>query len=226
MITSRLTICFLGGAGGNFISNMLFNLQYPPVMADLYSHTDKHYHRAMRSWDITLTHHPVDNCKYYTGNFKFNIYLNGIYKYNILDHDSNKLPKIAQINKYKQAANFSLKFFADNIDINYDDIYLDNTKFVNDCFDVFDYANIQYKKDYTIANKCLQKFKKTCVDPDIDYMNWDSFIWLGWCLGIDNHLQNTCPLFSTVDQIQEYLYSRRSLYDDITKKYNMVFFNI
>lgn len=225
MNTPKLILCFLGGAGGNFISNMLFNLQHP-LSLDIHEYNDNHFHRACKSRDIKLVHHHEDNCKIYTGNFKFNQYLNVVYKFNILDNNADKLPSVEQIEKYNQVANFSLKFFSNNIDINYDDIYLNETKFIYDCFDVFDQSNILYKKDYSIAYKCLKKFKNTCINPNKDFMNWDSLVWIGWCLGIDKHFKNDCPLFSTLDQAQEYLYPRRVLYGEITKQYNMVFFDV
>lgn len=218
---NKLEICFLGGAGGNFISHLLYNLQNN----DYNLHNDVHFHKSNRSKDIRLTHHPVDKCKYFTGNYKFNMYLNAVYKYNTFDHRQNILPEGEQLEIYSGASWFSLEFTTD-YDICYDDIYLSPKKFISDCFRVFDEAGIEYIKDYKLAYQTLENFKRTCIDPNKDFMNEDSLYWIGWCLGIDRLLLKEIPIFEKKIQAQDYLHSRQQLYGDITTQFNMIYFDV
>lgn len=218
----KLTLCFLGGAGGNFVSNMLCMLQDSTQQLHIYTH----FHRANKSTDIKLTHWEEDNCKYFSGTYKFNMYLNCVYKKNIFEGKEHKLLDYQKLELFNQVANFTLVFKKDPLHINYDDLYIDPKKFINDCFKLFDEAKIDYIKDYEIAARCVENFKTTCVDPRIYFGNINSTVWLGWCLGIDRLFLNECPIFDNKADAQEYIFHRQDLYKDITQKYNMVYFNV
>jgi len=213
-----LVLCFLGGAGGNFVSNMLSMLQDSTQQL----HIDTHFHQSDRSTDIKLTHWEEDNCKYFCGNYKFNMYLNAVIKYNITDRKQHTQQVLKQLELFNQVANSSIIFYKENLHINYDDLYIDPEKFIKDCFTMFDEAKIDYTKDYEIAARCIENFKTTCIDPSIYFGNINSNIWLGWCLGIDRLLIGECPIFDNKADAQEHVSNKQDLYRDITQKYNMV----
>src|SRR5210317_1683493 len=209
-MSSKLILCFLGGAGGNFVSNMLYMLQDSTQQL----HTGTHFHRANKSNDIFLTHLEEDNCKYFSGNYKFNMYLNNIYKRNITDNKEHKFLDYQQLELFNQVANWTLIFQKDPLHINYDDLYIDPKKFINDCFKMFDEAKIDYTKDYKIAARCVENFKTTCIDPRIYFGDIDSTIWLAWCLGIDKLFLNEIPIFDNKAHAQEHVFHRQGLYRD------------
>lgn len=217
----KLILCFLGGAGGNFVSNMLYQLQKQPL-----EHNDVHFHKSPKSRDVYLVHTFGKDCKYFVGRYKFNQYINCMYKYDINDQAINTLSENEQLEIYSQAAKFSIQFPLDTIDINYDDILINEKKFVNDCFSMFDSVGILYKKDYSLAMSCVENFKKTCIDPKIDFNNNESLLWLGWCMALESVLSHEVPIFYSKQEAQEYLYNKRDLFSEITEKFKMVYFDV
>ena len=222
MSSRKLVLCFLGGAGGNFVSNMLRMLQDSTQQL----HIDTHFHQSKRSSDIKLTHWEEDNCKYFCGNYRFNMYVNCVYKENIIDRKQNELLDYQQLELFGQAANWSIIFQKDTLHINYDDLYIDPEKFIKDCFTMFDEAKIDYTKDYEIAARCVENFKTTCIGPRIYFGDLNSTVWLGWCLGIDKLFLNECPFFHTKADARDYVSHKQDLYKDITQQYNMVNFDV
>ena len=217
-----LVLCFLGGAGGNFVSNMLSMLQDSTQQL----HTDTHFHQSIRSIDIRLTHDEEDKCRYFCGDYKFNMYLNAVIKYNITDRKQHTQQVSKQLELFNQVAYSSIIFQKDALHINYDDLYIDPEKFIEDCFKMFDEAKIDYTKDYEIAARCVENFKTTCIDPRIYFGDINSNIWLGWCLGIDRLFLNECPIFENKALAQEHVSHKQDLYKDITQQYNMVYFDV
>ena len=220
-MTPKLKLCFLGGAGGHFLSNMLYQLQTKPAV-----HNDVHFHKKPKSPDIYLTHIFENDCKYFAGTSKFNMYINCMYKHDINDHQIDTLDEQQQLKVYSNAARFTIAFppehRLDIIDINYDDIFTNEKKFVDDCFFMFDSAGIVYDKDRDLALACVENFKQTCIDVKLDFGNYESLLWLGWCLGLEWVLCNDIPVLNSKQEVQEYLYNKKDIFNDITKKFNLV----
>ena len=221
----KLNICFIGGAGGNFLSNMIHQLQTNTVE----SHASLHFHNNTKSNDVLLSHSDADTTvawKYFSGGLSFNIYLNAVYKFNITDHNHDMLSSETQLEIYEQAAYYTLAFIKTEheLSLNYDDLYYNREKFVADLYDMLDTAQITYTKNNTAVLTMVDQFIKTCIDPVTDFGNIDSVIWLAWCLGIDRLIFGKSKLFDDIADAKIYVATRNHLYKEIAIGFNQVYF--
>lgn len=220
-----LYICFVAGAGGNFLDSMIQQLQTNTFIP----HDGPHYHDSGRSKDVGVSHWDTDKSKdwqYFSGGFSFNIYINAIYKFNIIDNGHDMLPELQQLELYEDAAYHTLIFKKTNLALNYDDLYLNKTKFVKDVFGLLDTAKISHTKNIQSSLDMIGQFIKTCIDPITDFGNHNSLIWIAWCMAVDRLIFGESKLFTDIADAKLYVATRNNLYKEIATGFNQVhFFN-
>jgi hypothetical protein len=69
------------------------------------------------------------------------------------------------------------------IDLDYELIFLDQYKFINDLYDILDQAKITYTKNSKYILYSMANYRSTCKQPT-KYIGTDTVEWLGFCLAV------------------------------------------
>jgi hypothetical protein len=216
---SNLRISYPGGAGGNWLSNLIFSLEQnqEPTQEQLNWHSNKNKNKSVNT---KFTHNVEDkSLVFFNGREVFNIYLNVVKKlrHNEQQDITEKLETLAS------EASSKLFFLKEQIDLNWDYIFLDSPKFVDQLFTILDNFNINYTQNQKICELAIENYKKTCADPEPYFDNFDSEEWLGWCTGISKHLWWDWPLVTDLDQLRKFLEPKKEFYRDFTRPYMINF---
>ena len=215
---SNLRISYPGGAGGQWLGNLIFSLEHnqEPTQEQLNWHSNKN----KKSFNTKFTHNVEDkSLVFFNGRAVFNIYLNVVKKlrHNEQQDITEKFETLAS------EASSKLFFLKEQIDLNWDYIFLDSPKFVDQLFTILDNFNINYTQNQKICELAIKNYKKTCVDPELYFDNFDSEEWLGWCTGVSKHLWWDWPLVTNLDQLREFLEPKKEFYRDFTRPYMINF---
>jgi hypothetical protein len=214
---SNLKISFPGGAGGNWLSNLIFSLEHnlEPTQEQVNWHSlDK------KSDYVNFSHNVEDKSQmFFNGRAVFNIYLNVVKKLRHHDQQIHLVDITEKFETLASEASSKLFFLEERIDLNWDYIFLDESKFVSQLFDVLDNHNVDYIQNQKICKLAIENYKKTCVDPTPYFDNFDSEEWLGWCNGISKHLWQDWPLVTDLDQLRKFLQPKKEYYRDFTRPY-------
>lgn len=215
---SNLRISYPGGAGGQWLGNLIFSLEHnqEPTQEQLNWHSNKN----KKSFNTKFTHNVEDkSLVFFNGRAVFNIYLNVVKKlrHNEQQDITEKFETLAS------EASSKLFFLKEQIDLNWDYIFLDSPKFVDQLFTILNNFNINYTQNQKICELAIKNYKKTCVDPELYFDNFDSEEWLGWCTGVSKHLWWDWPLVTDLDQLREFLEPKKEFYRDFTRPYMINF---
>lgn len=186
-----LTILYPGGGGGYWLASVLYQLEknttlaYTPLI-------NFHYTSRPKNVKLVHTYSPNDiNLIYFYGTFYYDVYLNVIHKYYAADKglklDNATLESVDVLTLLSKEAFQKItynKYCNNKIDLNYNLLFLDPAKFSSDLFSILDFYNFNYTKNQDLVLSNINKYKASCVDPNIYYKNLDSPIWVAWCLGI------------------------------------------
>jgi hypothetical protein len=215
---SNLRISYPGGAGGQWLGNLIFSLEHnqEPTQEQLNWHSNKN----KKSFNTKFTHNVEDkSLVFFNGRAVFNIYLNVVKKlrHNEQQDITEKFETLAS------EASSKLFFLKERIDLNWDYIFLDSPKFVDQLFTILNNFNINHTQNQKICELAIKNYKKTCVDPELYFDNFDSEEWLGWCTGVSKHLWWDWPLVTDLDQLREFLEPKKEFYRDFTRPYMINF---
>ena len=218
---NKLVISCPGGAGINWLMGVIFCLENGCYMTE----QKYHFHKYSKPANVYMNHDHTDTSSIcLNGDALFNIYLNVIKKFRIVDQKFDQDPIEKQFEKMASEGSSKLFFFNKNTDISYDDLMLDPDKFTSQLYQVLDQYKRNYKKNNDIVSGAISKFKLTCVDPVEYFDNFDNKLWLGWCLGISKHLYNDFPIIHSIEHAHEFLYPRKDFFAEYTKD-KVIFFN-
>lgn len=213
---SKLRISYPGGAGGNWLSNFVCVLEHrqEPMQQSV------NWHSTTKSNNVEIGHDVEDKSQiFFNGRAVFNIYLNVVKK---LRNHVQHIHMIGITEKFEtlaSEASSKLFFLEERIDLNWDYIFLDQSKFVDQLFDILDQHNIDYQPNRAWCATAIDNYKKTCVDPELYFDNFESEEWLGWCNGISKHLWWDWPMVTDLDQLKQFLEPRKDFYREFTRPY-------
>jgi hypothetical protein len=184
-----ICIFFPGGAGGNWLSNLIHKLE----TREYNNSTDEnivHFHKHKKSKNIILTHErdQFESAKHrfsFSDSCAFNFYLNGVVKFLLHDKSIDTLHHKKMLDILIDYASGSLdKIYLTTTDLYYTDMFLNPDKFVDTLFYLLEKNNLSVNKDKQIVIDSIKEFKITSIDPLLHFNNYSSIYWTGWCLGL------------------------------------------
>ena len=189
-----LLVCFPGGGGGNWLSNLIFRLEYNKI-TDL----DKNYvnfHSTIKSRQVLIDHcslQTVSEDRYikkiiFAGFYSFNIYINSIYKNNDFEQIKNNTQKkfrlLVRDNFPFTEATQKILYLDNIIDLNFDLLFDNPEQFIKDLYTILDQTQISYIKNNDLVLQSIEQFKKSCIDPIKVFENYNDPIWLAWAMAV------------------------------------------
>ena len=102
------------------------------------------------------------------------------------------------------------------IDLDYNLIYTNTEKFITDLYTILDKENITYHQNDNLIIDGINKFKETCIDPSEHFNNFESDMWLAWCMGIIKYQGHQWIMINSIADAQEFLYNNRQMFCDFT----------
>lgn len=221
---SDITLIYPGGAGGNWLSNLVYCLEYNLDPADV----AVNYHNTPRSYSIRLTHNNAEPAKYYSerpcylnGQALFNIYLNVTQKLWLHEFQINTLPMEQMCETLTSESSSKLSFLDMPTDLDWNAIILSPDRFIEQLFSVLDANRIHHTKNVGICKTAIARYRDTCADPEGIYNNWDNILWLFWCNGISKRLNNDYITARSIEELRDFLYPRREFFRDYTAEYTI-----
>lgn len=218
---NKLNLIFPGGAGGNWLSTLIYCLTTNTKIFD----TEINYHFLPKSNFINLTHDTtVQPAVFLNGKAQFNIYLNVVKKLRIIPGKETLIDKTLseRHENLSSEACSKLDFLNKPIDLNYNFLYTDNQQFMTDLYTVLDSNQIKYTKNDNITLNAINKFKQTCENPLNHFNNYESEYWLGWCGGVFRFAQLKNPKnynwgnITSLMQAAEYFQDYKTFFYDFT----------
>jgi hypothetical protein len=219
-------VWFLAGNGGHWLMFLIRSLK-ANTLEDLPKNTMNFHQRgASGGRDVWATHVVADAHVFFNADALFNVYLNLMKKAkDVIDGvPFEQLSITDQFEAMASAASTTLQNVHAVTDINFNDIFSNREKFIDDLFSSLDNHQVVYHKNRNIAHRALDAYIATCVDPRDYFNNIENSWWLGWCLGIDKHLKKNWPLIYSMNQAVEYVKSNQEFYVDFTTN-KVIFFN-
>jgi hypothetical protein len=213
-MNNRMTVVFPGGAGGAWLSYLIYCLKknYIPESQLI------NFHKTSKG--CPRTHDTTDKSfVYLNGTGLFNMFLNVVFKLRVHDHNITSKPISDQFEIFASEASSKLFFLDERTDLNWDNLFLNSTLFVEELFSIMDSYNIVYNKNPKICQIAIENYKNTCINPMEYYDRWDNIYWLGWCNGISKHLWGKWPIANSIEEMQEFLYPNKDFYTEFTLRY-------
>jgi hypothetical protein len=218
---NKLVIVCPGGVGINWLLGLIYCLENNTYMKKQLNH----FHNCIKHTRVTFNHNYADvSAICFNGTALFNIYLNVVKKFRIVDNNIDESSIEQQFEISASDASSTLYFLDKKTNINYDNLYNNPNQFIAQLYQILDQYNFIFEKNNDIVLDAIFKFKLTCVDPAEHFNNFDSKFWLGWCLGISKHLYKDFPIMHSIDQVREFLYPKKDFFADYTKD-KVIFFN-
>lgn len=211
------TIVFPGGAGGNWLLYLIYQLQrdikYPVNFGT-------NFHSLPKPDNIGLSHnHDLLSDKYtkfLNGTSFFNIYLNVMYKLRLAEQQIFQLPIDERFELMAGETSTKLFFIDKPMDLQWEDIFNYESRFIDSFYDLMNTWSLEYIRNDSVIINSIAVYKKTCIDPSTIFDNFENELWLGWCTGILKHELNDWPIINSMEQAQDFLYPKRSYFYDYT----------
>ena len=214
---SDIVVVYPGGAGGNWLGHLIYCLQYTTSFADS---PVINYHSSPKGRNVRLTHDVSDKSKiFFNGRAVFNLYLNVVTKFRYKERKVDLLDIEQRFEIYASDGSGTLFFLEEKIDLDWNNIFQHPSLFIEQLYSLLDVTDIKYQKNNNFCLESINNYKKTCVDPNLHFDNWESELWLGWCNGISKHLWQDWPLVKDLDHIKNFLLPKREFYQEFTKPY-------
>lgn len=176
-------ISFPGGAGGNWLLNLLCRESLPDNPINFH----KHDFTQIKKYPIKLVHE-LDPTKFdylYSGKSYFNFYLNVIYKFfhnvlNIFNQTDYNTHFLECVNTARFLCRFDQIY--DHVFFNYDDLIDAPGNFYTQLY------KFQIKNSYDIISEedfllRRARFINTCVNPVAIKHNFDNMVWVCFVIG-------------------------------------------
>lgn len=216
MSDPKITFCFPGGAGGNWLSNLIYCLEnnVEPVESIV------NFHGHKKSKSVKLIHDVTDKSNvFFNGKNLFNIYLNVVIKLRMHDQNIDSIPTEAKFDLLASEASSKLFFLEERTDLSWDDLFLDEDRFISTLCSILDANNINYTPNISIFKNAIRNYRASCVDPADHFDNFDSIYWLGWCHGVNKHLYWDFPVITSMYHVKDLLLPKRKFFKEFTNEY-------
>ena len=105
-----------------------------------------------------------------------------------LDHIGEKALELMNVGQYL-LTDVDFSQYYNNINLNYDWIFYNQNKFVNQLIDILYPYDIEIDCGYILSS--IEVYKQNSLDPTKIIGDRDNFIWLSWCLVWLEHQQKT-----------------------------------
>ena len=187
---TKLCIEYPAGAGGNWLSNLIFNLENNQQPN---SNILKNYHNESKSPNVILCHRienkTVPHIKF-GGTCVFNFYINFLVKTGYDVKGSFNFCKIEAVDKLK----------LDSI-VDLDYRLLNSPELFADClFRILDNHNFLYQKNYDVVKHSINLYKKSCPNIDNYINNQNEKLWLAWKEAVDEIKKTKSTLNFTINR--------------------------
>lgn len=230
----RFFLCFYGGAGGNWLSNLTYLLENNENFLLQEQHN---FHQTKKTNQFLITHYPFTNFSEYKysliNNQKPKVFLNSFCSFNFFINYVTKLNYFADKNydsskilELTDHAIGSIYFSRLKKDLDYNLIFLNQEQFIKDFYKTLDNFSVKYSKNDFIFVDAIDKFKKTCINPNEIYKNYTNPIWLCWCLGIleiSNKLKNIDKKSLHYDNINKIIDPHKKVIEKITNRLTLFY---
>jgi hypothetical protein len=202
-------ICFVPGCGGHWLRSLVKSLELNEFLVIPINNT---FHDPTRAKQFYMTHNRDSaTALFFNGSAYFNIFLNFMNK--------NEISK-AIVGEYIDIAALRavdiISYSSTKTDLDFNLIFTNQDKFINNLFDLLDSSNILYIKNKDICYRAIDLYKKTCTDPELHFDNFESVDWLGWCMGIMKLETGHLPYTESIKQAAELLNDNREYYKNYT----------
>lgn len=202
-------ICFVPGCGGHWVRALVRSLEQDKFLVKAINNT---FHDPNKARQFYMTHNrDSETALFFNGSAYFNIFLNFVSKNKIDKSTVGDYIDIAALRAVDILSYSSLK-----TDLDFNLIFTDQDKFIDNLFNLLDRSNIIYTKNIDICYRAIDEYKKTCADPDLYFDNYDSLDWLGWCLGIMKIETKHLPYTESIKEARELLIGNREYYKNYT----------
>jgi hypothetical protein len=226
---SKITVSFPGGGGGNWLANLIHCLEHnlQPGSTDLNFHDQAKYEKSN---SIALTH-DTDNKNYvfFNGTALFNIYLNVVSKLRYSNQETDifklrcsniqQLPFREQVEILASEGSSKLFFLEERTDIDWNDIFVNEERFVDSLYSILNSHDITYHDNRDIIKQGMINYRTSCIDPAKHFGNFNDLYWLGWCNGISKHLWQDWPLVDSIEQLQDFIKPKQEFFKEFTEQY-------
>lgn len=202
-------ICFVPGCGGYWVRALVKSLECDKFLIRVIGNT---FHDPNKARQFYMTHNRDSaTALFFNGSAYFNIFLNFMSKNKISDALVGDYIDIAARRAVDIMSYKSMK-----TDLDFNLIFLDQDKFIDDLFNLLDSSDIVYTKNKDICYRAIVEYKKTCTDPELHFDNFDSLDWIGWCLGIMKIETNQLPYTASIEEATKLLSDDREYYKNYT----------
>jgi hypothetical protein len=187
-------ICFPGGGGGNWLSNLIWHLENEnfelPKVNVVFDGQPLCSLPITHAFDISK--HDILNKNYilFSNKFLFNHYLNLAFKaryyidkietksfqYQLFNLTNAARHCLADVQYYKK--------YCENIDLDSRLIFQDPGQFIDRLFEILNSLNIIYSPNRDYVYQSIKYYQSTCLNPDEHFANLKSIFWLGCCHAI------------------------------------------
>jgi hypothetical protein len=224
-------LCVCGGAGGHWLPHLIYlleNNKKPKNKKTL------NFHNYKQSKFVFPSHYPYSNIRpdslpkvFLNGSCSFNIYLNNMIKHFIIPNycdETEQLSKFLQIMKYEALG--AVKYSKFPTDIDYNLIFLDEQKFIDQLFTILDKHQIKYYQNKEIALESIKIYRDSCISPEEYFANYNNLIWLGWCLGVllyINPIKYEDLVFENFEELKNLIRKHHRVVEKITDKSTIFF---
>lgn len=154
------------------------------------------------------------NCYWFNGTALFNMFLNAAKK---VPRPDRELSLTDRFELMTCDASSKLEDYLNQpVDLDYNSLYVDTEKFTIELYTMLDKENIIYQKSNALVLDGIDKFKQTCVDTTAHFNNFESEMWLAWCMGIIKYQGHQWIMINSIADAQEFLYNNRQMFCDFT----------
>jgi len=202
MKNKKLTFAYSKGGGGSWLGNLIWHLEHNDFSIDvpdnnvfdfypksgLYfntSHSLEYFDLKKPTFMKFEDHTTV--IKYGT-NKPFQIYLNELYKIRFgicaVDQSSvfaKQFESVTVAAKAWMTDTVVLDSYCNNIDLDYELLFVNPNLFIDKLFTILDTTDMQYAKNIEYCLLSIENYKNTCPNPKNHIGNMSSIMWLGWC---------------------------------------------
>lgn len=192
------------GAGGMWLSHVVWCLEHRQFEVDESTPVNFHQHAVTDSIEFG---HVVnsDQDLVFGGAYGFQYYLNFWHKHRVKNNylKFNDLLPYQQFHELSNEAQWIIssndwtRMYAHNVDIDFGNMWQNQTKFVEQLFAILDQLSIQYTHNSDFVLRMIAQYQRSCV-PVTDFIGSNKLPWLAWCHAMAMAESKSLPM--AVDQ--------------------------
>lgn len=189
-MTYKAEIIFPGGAGGNWLSGLIYNLEMYRTNSKQVADEFSCFDYVKGSDDVSITHVPTTDDYYILSSDKVFSLFDIMYQKTGLrqvaaefDNDADRIINIGELSRHYISKDSLYNSKPILLDVEW--LYTDPDQFIDVLFDLLNKHNVNYLDNRDYVHREIQNYLATLAwDPTATIGNLDSLVWLGWCLGV------------------------------------------